>query len=345
MSADAVSPSPPASSLASTSRTRGVYILGNDVVLEFAIGLFRSLRHYSPDIPVRLLPYDNRLEKLRPWMQRYNIELHEDPDYGFFDRLGDQLWDEVHMGHHMFRKFAAFSGPFDDFLYLDIDIAVLAPLEKLFDDFTASSAQFMTFDNDLDNVYQRTPWRTELERSGRTKGFNAGAFLSQRGHFTRPELTALLSDAKRLRDNFVYQYDQPFFNFAVDMKDLRQVRLPEFNTAVPDKLWGDQTPILHRDGAWRLLTPGHRDHGKAEPLIHWAGHHGDDPFPNRHIFYHFRLLGESLPTRVAYKLADRWRWCVSRPWKKLRKWSAHKWKRLRMETAKLLGRAQPGPAS
>lgn len=300
-------------------RTRGVYILGNDVVLEFAIGLFRSLRHYSPDIPVRLLPYDGRLEKLRPWMKLYNIELHEDPDYGFYDRLGDDLWDVVHMGHHMFRKFAAFSGPFDDFLYLDIDIAALAPVETLFAEFTRSGADFMTFDADLDNVYQRTPWRDELVRTGRTQGFTAGVFLARRESVTREELPALLSEAKGLRSNFVYQYDQPFFNFVVDMKGLRQVRLTEFNPAYPDKLWGDQTPILFRDSAWRLLTPGHADYGKAVPLIHWAGHHGDDPFPNRHIFYHFRLMGESLSTRIAYKLADRWRWTVPRPYKKFRR--------------------------
>jgi hypothetical protein len=329
----------------SPARTRGVYILGNDVVLEFAIGLFRSLRHYSPDIPVRLLPYDGRLEKLRPWMERYGITLHEDPDYGFYDQLGDQLWDEVHMGHHMFRKFAAFTGPFDDFLYLDIDIAVLAPLENLFNDFARSGAEFMTFDNDLDNVYKRTPWRNELEQSGRTKGFNAGAFLSQRGLFARPELTTLLAEAKRLRDNFVYQFDQPFFNFAVDIKGLRQIRLPEFNSAVPDKLWGDQIPIANFNGAWRLLTPSHRDQGKAEPLIHWAGHHGDDPFPNRHIFYHFRLMGESWPSHLAYRAADHWRWRVYRPWKTFKKWSAHKWKRVRMETGFLFDRLMRRPAA
>jgi hypothetical protein len=322
----------------STQRTRGVYILGNDVVLEFAIGLFRSLRHYSPDIPVRLLPYDQRLQKLRPWLTRYNIEVHEDLDYGFYDRLGDQLWNEVHIGHHMFRKFAAFDGPFDDFLYLDIDIAVLAPVERMFEDFQKSDADFMTFDADLDNVYKHTPWRAELERAGRTKGFNAGAFLAKKGLFNRDNLNRLLADAIALKSNFVYQYDQPFFNFAVDIGGLKQVRLPEFNAAVPDKLWGDQVPIANRDGAWRLLVPDHPDHGKAEPLIHWAGHHGDDPFPNRHIFYHFRLMGEPLWRRIAYRLSDYGRWFIYRPWKRVRKWTAHKWMRLKMEAGFLRSR-------
>lgn len=317
-----------------STRSRGVYILGNDVVLEYAIGLFRSLRHHSPHLPVRLLPYDDRVEKLRPWMERYNIQLHDEPDYTFYDHLGDQLWDRVHLGHHMFRKFAAFSGPFEDFLYLDIDIAILAPVERLFDTFTRSNAGFMTFDNDLDNVYKRTPWRDELEGTGRTRGFNAGAFLSRRGYFSHPELLTLLADAKRLQDNFVYQYDQPFINFAVDMTGLRQVRLPELDPSVPDKLWGDQVPFEFHQGAWRLLTPGHRDYGKAGPLIHWAGHNGGDPFPNRHIFYHYRLMGESWRHQFTYKFADRWRWHVTQPCEKLAAWWRHKRMRLVMEIGK-----------
>jgi hypothetical protein len=320
------------------TRRRGLYILGNDVVLEFLVALFRSLRHFSPDIPARLIPYDNRLEKLRPWLQRYDITLHDDPDFTFYDRLGDELWDVTHLGHHMFRKFAAFSGPFDDFLYLDADIAVLAPVEKLFDEFTRSGADFLTFDADLDNVYKPTPWRDALARSGRTQGFTAGVFLARGGLFTRADLTTLLADAKCDRAYFVYQYDQPFFNYAVDMRGLRQVRLTHFNSVYPDKLWGDQVPIAHRDGAWRLLTPGHADFGKAIPLIHWAGHQGGDRFPNRHVFYHFRLLGESLPMRLAYRAADHWRWRVARPWKKFKNWSAHKFMRLRMELGKFLPR-------
>ncbi len=299
-------------------RTRGVYILGNDVVLEYAIGLFRSLRHHSPDIPVRLLPYDNRLEKLRPWLERYRIDLHPDPDYGFYDRLGDELLERVHLGHHMFRKFAAFAGPYDDFLYLDADIAVLAPVEELLARFARSGAEFMTFDSDLDNVYRRTPWRAALEQSGRTKGFNAGAFLSRRGLFPRPRLTALLAEARRVRENFVFQYDQPFFNFAVDTTGLRQVRLAEFDPTCPDKQWGDQVPFIEHEGAWRLGTPGHRDYGKVQPFIHWAGHDAGERTPNRHVFYHYRLLGEAWPTRLAYRLADRFRWWVVQPARHLR---------------------------
>ncbi|HEY5742217.1 MAG TPA: hypothetical protein VIS99_06725 [Terrimicrobiaceae bacterium] len=332
-------------SIPSSTPSRGVYILGNDHVLEYAICLFRSLRNHSPDIPARLLPYDGQLTKLRPWMQRYQIELHSDPDYAFFDKLGANLWETTDPGHRMFRKFSAYAGPFEEFLYLDIDIAVLAPVEKLFEAFACSGAEFMTFDNDLDNVYRRTPWTDEMDRTGRTRGFNAGAFLSKRGLFTRADLLKLLASARQHRENFVFQFDQPFFNFAVDTKPLRQVRLPEFDRTVPDKLWGDQVPIGYRDGAWRLLTPGHADYGKAEPLIHWAGHSGGDPFPNRHIFYHYRLLGEPFTKRAAYCLADHWRWHIGQPLKRLRDWSLHKWMRLRMETGKLLPCSQPGRAA
>ncbi|MDD5200107.1 MAG: hypothetical protein PHC88_09925 [Terrimicrobiaceae bacterium] len=326
-----------ASSATSAASDRGVYILGNDVVLEYAICLFRSLRDHSPQIPVRLIPYDDRLSRLRPWMDRYHIELHEHPDYPSFDRLGDELMDERNPGHRMYRKFAAFTGPFANFLYLDIDIAVLAPVENLFDEFERSQAEFMTFDNDLDNVYTRSAWRDEMERTGRTKGFNAGAFLSRKGLFTRTELLRFLGEAREMRDKLIFQYDQPYFNFVVDMKGVRHERIAELNSAYPDKQWGDQVPIERQNGAWKLLTPNHADYGKAQPFIHWAGHNGGDPFPNRHIFYHYRLLGESALRQIAYRLGDHWRWRVGQPVEKLATWLMHRLRRAPANARKLSG--------
>jgi hypothetical protein len=298
-------------------RNRGVFILANDVVLEYAIALFRSLRNFSPDIPARLIPYDDRLSQLTPWMERYGIELHEDADYGFYDRLGDTLWDCSRSGHRMFRKFAAFSGQFDDFLYLDVDIAVLAPVEALFDEFTRSGCDFFTFDNDMERVYFPGKFRDDLVASGRTKGFNAGAFMSRKGAFVNSELPGLVDQAKIHRTEFQDVLDQTFFNFAVDIKGLHQVRLPEVNTSYADKQWGDLVPYREVDGVWRLMTPGHADCGKRQPFIHWSGHNDDDPFPNREVFYHFRLLGEPQARRWRYRLRDLWRWWGVRQWKKV----------------------------
>jgi hypothetical protein len=309
----------------------GVYVLGNDSVLEFAIALFRSLRVHSPSVPIRLIPYDEHLSKLRPWMERYNISLVERQDFSVFNQMGEAIWGFSNQGHAMFRKLACFEGEFERFLYLDIDIAILAPVERLFEQFVASDADIMTFDNDVDNVYRPGPWRDSLVEQGRTKGFNAGAFLARRGLVHREALPDWTARAQKERDRFVFQFDQPFFNFLVDMAGWRQVRLTEFNSDYPDKVWGDQQPTEHDRGSWRLAMPGHPDCGKTLPMIHWAGHSGGDPFPNRRIFYHYRLLGEPWWKHLTYRLTDRWRWWIARPGGRLVAWIRHKGMRAAMK--------------
>jgi len=96
------------------------------------------------------------------------------------------------------------------------------------------------------------------------------------------------------------------------------------DASFPEKTWGDQTPIAWKDGAFRLLDPASPDFGKPLPFIHWAGHSQGDAFPNRDIFYHFRLLDASRWETVCYKLADLWRWNVTPVWNHVR----HLWRRL-----------------
>ncbi len=315
--------------------TWGVYVLGNDRVLEFAIALFRSLRFHSPNIPVCLIPYDKHISKLRPWMERYQVSMVERQDFSFFDQMGEAIWGFPNQGHAMFRKLACFEGDFERFLYLDIDIAILAPVERLFEQFVASDADIMTFDNDVDNVYRPGPWRESLVKQGRTKGFNAGAFLARRGLVEREDLPDWTARAQKQRERFVFQFDQPFFNFLVDMAGWKQVRLTEFNSDYPDKVWGDQHPIEYDKGSWRLAMFDHPDCGKALPLIHWAGHSGGDPFPNRSIYYHYRLLGEPWWRHLTYRLSDRWHWWFSRPGIRLVSWIRHKRMRLAMKLGHL----------
>jgi len=42
---------------------RGVYMLGNDRVVDYLEALFISLRQHSPDLPARLIPYNAQLTR------------------------------------------------------------------------------------------------------------------------------------------------------------------------------------------------------------------------------------------------------------------------------------------
>ena len=42
----------------------GVYCLANDLVLEWALALFESLREFAPGLPLMVVPYDERQDAL-----------------------------------------------------------------------------------------------------------------------------------------------------------------------------------------------------------------------------------------------------------------------------------------
>ena len=308
----------------SPAHDAGVYILANDCVLEYAKALFRSLRHFNATIPAYVIPFDGRMEALTREARAFDVGIYEAPYADDLDALAASSFGETGAGQRMFRKFTAFWGPLDTFFYLDVDIAVLDDPAKLLGLFRRSDCDFLSFDSDETRAYLPGPLREQMQREYGSKSFNAGAFLSRRGLFSMEQVRQLAQEAQPHKKDFAIYGDQSFFNFAVDRSRVRQRRLPEVDASFPEKTWGDQTPIAWKDGAFRLLDPASPDFGKPLPFIHWAGHSQGDAFPNRDIFYHFRLLDASRWETVCYKLADLWRWNVTPVWNHVR----HLWRRL-----------------
>ena len=306
-----------------TRQDAGVYILANDYVLEYAKALFRSLRHFNPSLPAYVIPFDDRMDALTREARAFGIGIYEAPHANALDAMAAASFGETGAGQRMFRKFTAFWGPLESFLYLDVDIALLDDPAKLLGLFQRADCDFLSFDSDETRAYL-PPLREEMQRACRSKSFNAGAFLSRRGLFTMEQVLRLAEEAQPHKKQFAIYGDQSFFNFAVDKSGLLQRRLPEAAPGSVEKTWSDRTPIDWKDGAYRVLDPASPDCGKPIPFIHWAGHNQGDAFPNRHLFYHFRLLDASPWEALRYKLADRWRWTVPPRVHHIR----HLWKRL-----------------
>ncbi|MDD5349312.1 MAG: hypothetical protein PHQ12_03790 [Chthoniobacteraceae bacterium] len=293
------------------AREAGIYILANDCVLEYAKALFRSLRHFNPSIPAYVIPFDGRMDAIAREARAFRIGIYDAPHADDLDAMAAACFGESGAGQRMFRKFTAFWGPLETFLYLDVDIALLDDPAKLLRVFGRADCDFLSFDCDEDRAYLPGPLRDEMQRLHGSRSFNAGAFLSRRGLFTMEQVRRLAEEARPHQKEFApYLGDQPFFNYALDKSGARHRRLPEVVPHAPEKTWSDRTPIAWREGAYRVLDPASPDCGKALPFIHWAGHAQGDAFPNRALFYRFRLQGASPWQAALYKLADRWRWTV-----------------------------------
>eukprot|EP00957_Ditylum_brightwellii_P173297 13193228-Ditylum_brightwellii.AAC.1 len=105
-------------------RKRGVYFTARDQLFNSTVAFLNSFRHFNPTIPLIFMPHDevNTL-KTRSLANKYDFQI-------FFN---SSLFEEIDQTCHLtggdnssqYQKLAMWSGPLDEFLYLDTDTVVL----------------------------------------------------------------------------------------------------------------------------------------------------------------------------------------------------------------------------
>ncbi|MEA5617438.1 hypothetical protein VB711_06250 [Cronbergia sp. UHCC 0137] len=126
----------------------GIYTLANDVVYDQLVALLNSIEvNVSTDIPVCIIPYDNRLEKVKQEIiTRKNVTLFENKSaIKTWDNFVNQFWEAHSRARDsklsrpawyqgfVHRKFAAFDGEFDKFVFFDADSLAMKPLDDIFE--------------------------------------------------------------------------------------------------------------------------------------------------------------------------------------------------------------------
>jgi hypothetical protein len=233
--------------------SRGIYTLANDVVCDQLIALLNSIEtNVARDLRVCIIPYDDRLEKVRQELKnRPNVTIFE-------DRESIQRWDdfarEVWTAHsrasdskmsrprwfngHLQRKFVAFDGEFDEFVFYEADNLAMKSVTDVFE--KLSSYDFIFDDWEHRKATPVAALNIPLiEKAGaykeseiRSKIHDASFFASKRGFFSPDELANLkekLIDKKEVEwingigwwdDVFLFNYltlrcDRPIYNFTL----------------------------------------------------------------------------------------------------------------------------------
>ncbi|MES9509796.1 hypothetical protein ABWJ92_25815 [Streptomyces sp. NPDC000609] len=247
--------------------TRGVYFVANDRVLELATVFLNSFRSNNPDIPLRLIPFDDDHQRIAALAERYGFDIWAD------DELLARC-DEISLSFHdrpkgHFRKLAAWEGEFDEFLYIDSDTAVLQSIDFVFDQLDGYG--FLTATSNLPG----RAWKDSIEESGiltpEQYGYraNTGFVASRKGVLTFPGVTAALPAARAVAPHMKLGYEQPFLNYLMVTSGHRYTSLHHLRTTT-----GDQS-IPAEVFAW---TPGieAKDGGIVHPvvpptlLVHWT---------------------------------------------------------------------------
>ena len=299
--------------------TIGICTLANDRVLDQAIALINSIGEVmGPEFPICIFPYDDKYDRLAAAIQnRPNVQIFQDQSVlDYWEQESKRLWDacpnakkrwssltsEPYYRLGMHRRFGAFSGPFDRFIYMDADTLLLQDISPIFKQL--DSHDWITYDfqhRDVTHVYNCasekllqvfTPKQLDREI------FCAGFYAAKRGTFSQAQLDICLTALKTGEHEILYEMapDQTILNYWV-----MRSNLAIYNYAL-------ELPSSESTGCCvtsdHFERRGHQLFDRGNPLtyLHYiglssslfadlcAGENID--FPYRDLFLHYRYLND-----------------------------------------------------
>ncbi|GAA6621693.1 Npun_R2821/Npun_R2822 family protein [Scytonema sp. NUACC26] len=125
----------------------GIYTLANDKVYDQFVALLNSIEvNVSPDIAICIIPYDDKIELVKQEIQsRKNVTIFDDSEaLQRWDDFVNQVWEAHPRAKEsklkrpgwykgfVHRKFAAFDGKFEKFVFYDADSLAMKHLNNVF---------------------------------------------------------------------------------------------------------------------------------------------------------------------------------------------------------------------
>ncbi|MGF1674139.1 MAG: Npun_R2821/Npun_R2822 family protein, partial [Rivularia sp. (in: cyanobacteria)] len=303
-------------------KTFGIYTLANDVVFDQLVALLNSIEaNVGCDIPVCVIPFDNRLSRVKQEIDsRPNVTLFEDQSsidrWEEFARQFANVHPEAQQTQQfhprwyagkLHRKFVAFDGIFEQFVFFDADSLAMKPLkdvqEKLqtydfvFDDWEHTKSQA----NAALNIPLIAATGIFTQAEIQSKLHCSSFFGSKRGIFNAQELDILLKRITQENeadwvngqawwdDAFLFNYmtlrsNRSQFNFTLSPN--AQDRCG--NCANADPFVVIDNVLFNKEG----VKPIHRIHYMGYPSIDFSRlSQGEDiDIPFKDIFLNYRFL-------------------------------------------------------
>jgi hypothetical protein len=292
---------------------RGMYFLANDKVIDQAVAWLNSMRAHNPDLPLCLIPYDHKSDRVRGLASRYNFStVNDEALIAWCDSISLEFHEESCRGRGMYRKLAAWFGPFEEFLYIDLDAVILSPVDVVFpllqefDVVTSASndphsRKFVWLDSLTPNA--------DITQDQIDYSANMGTILSSRRLLTKSKVDALVPLAKKLAPHMELQcFDQPFHNFLVVKSTDRYTSLRCLNQKSPARPWPEE--CWPGDNKWRIEINGKATYnGEPRQLlhVHWSGVMSPQPWQKR-LYSFLGKFGVSAPSvRMNLKQGHLWR--------------------------------------
>jgi len=251
---------------------RGVFFLANNAMFDQVVAFLASFRRYNQLIPLIFIPFDDSTEKLKNISTEYGFSVWDDWETLLrCDQLSTLVKGEV-FGH--FRKLACWGGPFDEFIYIDVDTVILEPLDPVFE--FLSEYDFLSSHSNIASL-KKWVWKdsmvpgTHLSHHQIAYSANSGFMCSKIGALTLDDAFAAHYRHPDVLEHLATELiDQPFLNYYIVTSNIRysslySIFLNNRSSDIPLERWGGRDLGPSADG--RLL----RHWFPRTLLVHWAG--------------------------------------------------------------------------
>lgn len=252
----------------------GAYFLANDRVYEQVVAFLNSFRAHNPDLPLYLIPYDDRIGRLSELREEYRFSVFSDPAVLSACDAISVRFHGTPVGHY--RKLAAWEGELRRFAFFDADMLVLGSIEflqPLLDEYAFIAASSHVPEN------MRWVWRDSARADGRLSeeqlafSANTGFFASRKGALRLEELQGRLDEAASMLPHMnLACFEQPLLNFLIvtsGKPHTSLIRLVNTGRArsLPVGFWAGNRGGRVSGGAIRW------DKAPSCPIffVHWAG--------------------------------------------------------------------------
>jgi hypothetical protein len=295
---------------------RGICTLANDRVYDQLVALLNSIEVNAPGVPVCIYPYDDNIERITGEVAlREGVQIYSDQtSIRAWDAFVRAAWDahptakatwQLSGSNHYHRvgthrRFCAFDGPFDQFLYMDADTLLLDSPDKIFSRLDATD--FVVYDFQFkqpQHVYDiSSPLLNQLLPEGylQTGIFCSGFYGSHQGLFPPEQRDDILTKLTSGDAAVLYPMapDQTLLNYMVMRCGLSFENLSL--SLSPDRITGNSVTSSH----FELRGDGLYDKGIRLLYLHYIGlssqlfarlGSGENiDVPYRDLFLHYRYL-------------------------------------------------------
>lgn len=297
----------------------GICTLANDKVFDQLVALLNSIEAtLGQQLPVCVYPYDDNIAQIAAEIaRRPHVHLYDNQDsiqrWDKFVRsvwdthpTAQQRWSQIgspryhRVGTH--RRYCAFDGPFNRFIYMDADTLLLGPVGQIFSQLAQSDWVVYDFQyKDISHVYDVSSAKlAELFTPERLQSeiFCSGFYATKQDVFQQEQLNWLLERLQAGEAEVLYAMapDQTVLNYMV-----MRTGIPSYNFALDlpeSKITGCCITSLHFQERDHLLY----DKGERLTYLHYIGLssrlfaqvcQGENiDFPYRDLFMYYRYLHE-----------------------------------------------------